>query len=51
MVCPSVNMFSAPTRNGTTKVMPKSSALHWLDFKLGEFCKSTAFQTYGVNTN
>ena len=51
-VCLSVTTFSATKRNKTTNdtIMFSSSVLHWLDFKFGEFRKSTAFQSYGMKT-
>ena len=45
----SVTIFSATTRDNK-KAMPKGSVLHWLDFKCGDFRKSTVFERYGVKT-
>ena len=43
--------FSATTRNkGGQKAIPTGSVPHWLDFKNGDFRKSTAFKSYGVKT-
>ena len=30
--------------------MPKGLALHRVDFKFADFCKSNAFESYGVKT-
>ena len=32
------------------KAIPTGSVPHWLDFKNGDFRKSTAFKSYGVKT-
>ena len=31
-------------------MIPTGSVLHWLEFKKGNFRKSTAFKSYGVKT-
>ena len=52
-VCLSVTTFSATTRNKAAKKryhVPTGSVPHWLDFKNGDFRKSTAFKSYGVKT-
>ena len=50
-ICLSVTTFSATTRNKVAKKQyQKGSIPHWLDFKNGDFCKSTAFKSYGVKT-
>ena len=44
----SVTTFSATTRNKAAK--SDTNGLNWLDFKNGDFRKSTAFKSYGVKT-
>ena len=51
-VRPSVTTFSATiyAQQGGQKAIPTGSVPHWLDFKKGDFRKSTAFKSYGVKT-
>ena len=37
-------------QQGGQKAIPTGSVPHWLDFKNGDFRKSTAFKSYGVKT-
>ena len=37
-------------QQGAQKAIPTSSVPHWLDFKNGDFRKSTAFKSYGMKT-
>ena len=50
--CPSVRypLFCHYAQQGGQKVIPTGSVPHWLDFKNGDFRKSTAFKSYGVKT-
>ena len=50
-VCLSVrpSTFYATLRDKQEIETPTGSALHWLHFN-GDFCKSTAFRSYGVKT-
>ena len=47
-VCYHVFCYSA--QQGGQKAIPTGSVPHWLDFKNGDFRKSTAFKSYGVKT-
>ena len=51
-VCLSVcyHVFCHYAQQGGQKAIPTGSVPHWLDFKNGDFCKSTAFKSYGMNT-
>ena len=51
-VCLSVcyHVFCHYVQQGGQKAIPTGSVLHWLDFKNGDFRKSTAFKSYGVKT-
>ena len=55
-VCPSVrrsvcyHVFCHYAQQGGQKAIPMGSVPHWLDFKNGDFRKSTAFKSYGVKT-
>ena len=51
-VCPSVcyHIFCHYAQQGGQKAIPTGSVPHWLDFKKGDFRKSTAFKSYGVKT-
>ena len=55
-VCPSVRLsvcyhvFCHYAQQGGQKAIPTGSVPHWLDFKNGDFRKSTAFKSYGVKT-
>ena len=51
-VCLSVcyHVFCHYAQHGGQKAIPTGSVPHWLDFKKGDFCKSTAFKSYGVKT-
>ena len=54
--CPSVRLsvcyhvFCHYVQQGGEKAIPTGSVPHWLDFKKGDFHKSTAFKSYGVKT-
>ena len=60
MVCKSVRLsvrrsvcyhvFCHYAQQGGQKAIPTGSVPHWLDFKNGDFRKSTAFKSYGVKT-
>ena len=51
-VCLSVcyHVFCHYAQQGGQKAIPTGSVPHWLDFKNGDFRKSTAFKSYGVKT-
>ena len=51
-VCLSVcyHVFCHYAQQGGQKAIPTGSVPHWLDFKKGDFRKSTAFKSYGVKT-
>ena len=51
-VCLSVcyHVFCHYVQQGGQKAIPTGSVPHWLDFKNGDFRKSTAFKSYGVKT-
>ena len=51
-VCLSVcyHVFCHYAQQGGQKAIPTGSIPHWLDFKNGDFRKSTAFKSYGVKT-
>ena len=51
-VCLSVcyYIFYHYAQQGGQKAIPTGSVPHWLDFKNGDFRKSTAFKSYGVKT-
>ena len=51
-VCLSVcyDVFCHYAQQGVQKAIPTGSVPHWLDFKNGDFHKSTAFKSYGVKT-
>ena len=55
-VCPSIRLsvcyhvFCHYAQQGGQKAIPTGSVPHWLDFKKGDFCKNTAFKSYGVKT-
>ena len=51
-VRPSVcyHVFCHYAQQGGQKAMPTGSVPHWLDFKNGDFRKSTAFKSYGLKT-
>ena len=50
-VCPSCyHVFWHYAQQGGQKAIPTGSVPHWLDFKKGDFRKSTAFKSYGVKT-
>ena len=42
--------FCHYAQQGGQKAIPTGSVPHWLDFKNGDFRKSTAFKSYGVKT-
>ena len=37
-------------RDNERAMIPRGSALHRLDFKIGDFIKSNVFESYGVKT-
>ena len=43
-------VFCHYVQQGGQKAIPTGSVPHWLDFKKGDFRKSTAFKSYGVKT-
>ena len=43
------HVFCHHAQRHNKRAMVNGSALHWLDFKFGEFRKSTAFKGYGVD--
>ena len=51
-VRPSVcyHVFCHYAQQAGQKAIPAGSVPHWLDFKNGDFRKSTAFKSYGVKT-
>ena len=49
-VGPSVAVTTFFCQQTVEIVTPTDSALHWLDFKKGDFRKSAAFRSYGVKT-
>ena len=55
-VCHSVRLsvcyhvFCHYAQQGGQKAIPTGSVPHWLDFKNGDFRKSTAFKSYGLKT-
>ena len=51
-VCLSVcyHVFCHYAKQGGQKAISTGSVPHWLDFKNGDFRKSTAFKSYGVKT-
>ena len=51
-VCLSVcyHVFCHYAQQGGQNAIPTGSVPHWLDFKNGDFRKSTAFKSYGVKT-
>ena len=51
-VRPSVcyHVFCHYAQQGDQKAIPTGSVPHWLDFKNGDFRKTTAFKSYGVKT-
>ena len=56
LVCHSVRLsvcyyiFCNYTQQGSQKAIQMGSAPHWLDFKNGDLCTSTACKSYGVKT-
>ena len=56
LVCHSVRLsvcyhvFCHYAQQGGQKAIPTGSVPHWLDFKNGDFRKSTAFKSYGLKT-
>ena len=44
------HVFCHYAQQGGQKAIPTGSVPHWLDFKNGDFRKSTAFKSYGVKT-
>ena len=44
------HVFCHYAQQGGEKAIPTGSVPHWLDFKKGDFRKSTAFKSYGVKT-
>ena len=56
LVCHSVrpsvcyHVFCHYAQQGSQKAIPTGSVPHWLDFKKGDFRKSTVFKSYGVKT-
>ena len=56
LVCKSVRLsvcyhvFCHHAQQGGQKAIPMVSVPHWLDFKNGDFRKSTAFKSYGMKT-
>ena len=44
------HVFCHYAQQGSQKAIPMGSVPHWLDFKNGDFRKSTAFKSYGVKT-
>ena len=49
-VCAYLHLFSHYRQQGGQKAIPTGSVSHWLDFKNGDFRKSTAFKSYGLKT-
>ena len=51
-VRPSVcyHVFCHYAQQGGQKALPTGSVPHWLEFKKGNFRKSTVFKSYGVKT-
>ena len=43
-------VFCHYAQQGGQKAIPTGSVPHWLDFKNGDFRKSTAFKSYGLKT-
>ena len=44
------HVFCHYAQQGGQRAIPTGSVPHWLDFKNGDFRKSTAFKSYGVKT-
>ena len=44
------HVFCHYAQQGGQKAIPTGSVPHWLDFKNGDFRKSTAFKSYGLKT-
>ena len=44
------HVFCHYVQQGGQKAIPTGSVPHWLDFKTGDFRKSTAFKSYGLKT-
>ena len=44
------HVFCHYAQQGGQRAIPTGSVPHWLDFKKGDFRKSTAFKSYGVKT-
>ena len=44
------HVFCHYAQQGGQKAIPTGSVPHWLDFKNGDFRKSTAFKSYGMKT-
>ena len=49
-VCLSVTMFSTKRTKVPQKALPTNSALHWLDYKNGNFRTSTGFNCSSMKT-
>ena len=48
-LCPSVCLLATTfLPQGGQEAVPTGSALHWLDFKCGDFRENTALKGYGV---